>query len=112
MMGRSIAAKVAHEGLSICLKEVSMERAERSRAQMEAVLDHDIARFSLTEAEKKLILSRIRWVTELECASECDLAIETVQEDFEVGLSEKIRGKALSLRRQSLGGQFIDPGCF
>lgn len=83
-MGRSIAAKVAHEGLSICLKEVSMERAERSRAQMEAVLDHDIARFSLTEAEKKLILSRIRWVTELECASECDLAIETVQEDFEV----------------------------
>ena len=43
-----------------------------------------IARFDLTNSEKKVILSRIRWVTQLDCASDCDIAIETVQEDFGV----------------------------
>ncbi len=83
MMGRSIAAKVAQEGLNVCLKEISLERVEWSRSELEAALDHDVARFSLTEAEKKAILSRIRWVTEFGCAADADLAIEAVQEDFE-----------------------------
>jgi len=84
MMGRSIAIKVAQEGLHVCLKEISMERATECRRTLEATLDHEIARFNLTEAEKKVILSRISWVTQFDCASECDLAIETVQEDFEL----------------------------
>ncbi len=84
MMGRSIAIKVAHEGLNVCLKEISMERVEECREKLVRTLDHDIARFNLTEAEKKAILSRISWVTQFDCAAECDLAIETVQEDFEV----------------------------
>ncbi len=84
MMGRSIAIKVAQEGLNVCLKEVSMERVEASRAEMEKALDNAIARFSITEAEKKAILSRIRWVTEFECTAGCDLAIEAVQEEFEL----------------------------
>ncbi len=84
MMGRSIAIKVAQEGLNVCLKEVSMERVEASRAEMEKALDNAIARFSITEAEKKAILSRVRWVTEFECTAGCDLAIDAVQEDFEL----------------------------
>jgi len=83
MMGRSLAIKVAQEGLNVCLKEVSLERVEAARREMETALDNAIARFSITEAEKKAILSRIRWVTEFECTAGCDLAIDAVQENFE-----------------------------
>ncbi len=83
MMGRSIAMKVAQEGLNVCLKEISLERVQECQKSLESSLDRQIAAFSLTNAEKKAILSRIRWVTQFDCASECDLAIETVQEDFE-----------------------------
>ena len=88
MMGRSIATKVAQEGLNVCLKEISTEAAQVSRAELEKALDHEIARFGLTVSEKKVILSRIRWVTQFDCAADCDLAIETVQEDF--GLKRQI----------------------
>ncbi len=84
MMGRSIATKAAQEGLNVCVKELSMERAEQCRRELEAELDHSIQRFDRTESEKKAILSRIRWVTQFDCAAECNLAIETVQEDFAV----------------------------
>ncbi len=84
MMGRSIAMKVAQEGINVCLKEISLERVEVCKASLEESLDRQIASFSITEAEKKAILSRIRWVTQFDCASECDLAIETVQEEFDV----------------------------
>lgn len=84
MMGRSIATKVAQEGLNVCLKEISQDKLQASRAELEASLDHEIARFGLTASEKKAILSRIRWVTQFDCAADCDLAIETVQEDFAV----------------------------
>ena len=59
MMGRSIATKVAQEGLNVCLKEASPEKLKASRQALEASLDHDIAKFGLTNAEKKAILSRI-----------------------------------------------------
>ncbi|MCG6962791.1 MAG: NAD(P)-binding domain-containing protein [Acidobacteria bacterium] len=84
MMGRSIATKVAQQGLNVCLKEISMERAEECRQTLETTLDHQIARFNITETEKKVILSRIHWVTQFDCAEECDLAIETVQEKFDL----------------------------
>ncbi len=84
MMGRSIAATVAQEGLNVCVKEVSMEEAETSKAELVRALDHEIARFGITTADKKVILSRIRWVTQYDCAAECDLAIEAIQEDFDL----------------------------
>ncbi len=84
MMGRSIAMKVAQEGINVCLKEISLERVEACRAALVESLDRQIASFSITEAEKKAVLSRIRWVTQFDCAAECDLAIETVQEEFDV----------------------------
>jgi 3-hydroxybutyryl-CoA dehydrogenase len=82
MMGRSIATKVAQAGLNVCLKEATQNDLETSKKALEAALDHEIARFGLTTSEKKAILSRIRWVTRFDAVADCDLAIETVQEDF------------------------------
>jgi 3-hydroxybutyryl-CoA dehydrogenase len=67
---------------------VSTQAVDASRTELEAALDHSIERFSLTNSEKKAILSRIRWVTQFDCAADCDLAIETVQEEF--GLKRRI----------------------
>jgi len=88
MMGRSLATKVAQEGINVYLKEISAEAVETARDELERSLDHEIARFGLTNSEKKAILSRITWVTHFDCATDCDLAIEAVQEDF--GLKRQI----------------------
>ena len=84
MMGRSIATTIAQEGLNVCLKETDEDAVEISRKELNRTLDHEIARFGLTESEKKAILSRINYVMEFECASRCDLAVEAVQEDFDL----------------------------
>jgi 3-hydroxybutyryl-CoA dehydrogenase len=88
MMGRSLATKVAQEGINVYLKEVSTQAVESARQELEKSLDHSIERFALTGSEKKAILSRITWVTHFDCATDCDLALEAVQEDF--GLKRQI----------------------
>ena len=82
MMGRSLATKVAQEGINVYLKEVSAAAVDASKSELNRSLDHSIERFALTGSEKKAILSRITWVTHFECASDCALAVEAVQEDF------------------------------
>jgi len=88
MMGRSLATKVAQEGINVYLKEVSPEAVESANRELERSLDHSIERFALTSPEKKAILSRITWVTHFDCATDSDLALEAVQEDF--GLKRQI----------------------
>jgi 3-hydroxybutyryl-CoA dehydrogenase len=88
MMGRSLAIKVAQEGINVYLKEVSAEAVESAQREIERSLDHSIERFALTGSEKKAILSRITWVTHFDCATDSDLALEAVQEDF--GLKRQI----------------------
>jgi 3-hydroxybutyryl-CoA dehydrogenase len=88
MMGRSLATKVAQEGINVYLKEVSQDAVAASRAELDQSLEHEIARFGLTNSEKKAILSRITWVTQFDCATDSDLALEAVQEDF--GLKRQI----------------------
>jgi len=87
-MGRSLATKVAQEGINVYLKEVSTEAVESAQRELERSLDHSIERFALTGSEKKAILSRITWVTHFDCATDSDLALEAVQEDF--GLKRQI----------------------
>jgi 3-hydroxybutyryl-CoA dehydrogenase len=88
MMGRSLATRVAQEGINVYLKEVSTEAVKVARSELDQSLEHEIARFGLTNAEKKAIMSRITWVTHYDCATDCDLALEAVQEDF--GLKRQI----------------------
>jgi 3-hydroxybutyryl-CoA dehydrogenase len=88
MMGISLATKVAQEGINVYLKEVSTQAVETAKQELNASLDHSIERFALTGSEKKAILSRITWVTHFDCATDSDLAVEAVQEDF--GLKRQI----------------------
>jgi 3-hydroxybutyryl-CoA dehydrogenase len=84
MMGRSLATKVAQEGINVYLKEISTEALDVAIEELDRSLEHEIARFGLTNSEKKAILSRITWVTDFDCATDCDLALEAVQENFDL----------------------------
>lgn len=82
MMGRSIATRVSQAGLNVVVREISAERAAQVLAILEESLERNIQRWSLTASEKKAILSRIEFTPDLERVRDCELAIETIQEDF------------------------------
>lgn len=82
MMGRSIATKVSQSGLAVLVREISTQRANEVKRILEESLDHQIERWALTQSEKRAILSRLEFTTELEPARGSDLVIETIQEDF------------------------------
>lgn len=50
---------------------------------IETSLDKQLEKWAITQAEKKLILSRIQKVTHFAELSSCDMVIETIVEDLE-----------------------------
>ncbi len=89
-MGKSLAEKVASNGINVVLVEISPEKAEQARAELTASLDRELEKWGITASEKKVVLSRVRFVADMyadaHCRAElagCDMVIETVQEDLE-----------------------------
>lgn len=83
IMGRSIATKISQAGLSVLLKEIHEERAAEVRRMLDEALQHQVERWTLTSAEKRAILSRITFTGSYEGIENCQLAIETIHEDFQ-----------------------------
>lgn len=83
MTGKSVAQKVASNGIDVVVLEVSEERAALARQELAASLDDELRKWGITASEKKVILSRVEFAHEHERAAACDLVIETVQEDLE-----------------------------
>lgn len=81
-MGQGIAEMLAFKGLEVMLAEKSAEQLGRSMQMIELSLDKQIEKWALTNAEKKLILSRIFPVESLESMAQCELIIETISEDL------------------------------
>ena len=82
-MGKSIAHKVASNGIDVVVLEVSAERVERARAELAESLDQELAKWGITAGEKKAILSRVHVTADLKEIADTDLVIETVTEDIE-----------------------------
>ncbi len=82
-MGRSIAETLATHGIEVVIAERSAERAASARGELVASLDQDLAKWGITEAEKQLVLGRVRFLAELEALAAADLVIETIDEDLE-----------------------------
>lgn len=84
MMGDSIATRVSQAGLSVVICEISPERVTEVKQALARSLARDVERWSLTDAERRTILSRISFTHDLEEACrECDLVVETIYEDAE-----------------------------
>ncbi|MCM3126602.1 3-hydroxyacyl-CoA dehydrogenase family protein [Paenibacillus provencensis] len=81
-MGQSIAEMLAAKGLDVLLVELSPNKLDYSIGMIETGLDKKLEKWAITQAEKKLILSRIHRAN-LSDLSACDLIIETITEDLE-----------------------------
>lgn len=81
-MGQGISEMLAARGLDVLLAEKTVDKLDRAIEQITVSLDKQIERWSLTEAEKKLILSRIKKADSLQDMAACDMVIETISEEL------------------------------
>jgi 3-hydroxyacyl-CoA dehydrogenase/enoyl-CoA hydratase/3-hydroxybutyryl-CoA epimerase len=81
MMGAAIAYVCAKAGMSVVLKDVSVEAAEHGRSYSERLLDKAIGRGRQTEDGKAELLGRIRPTADPADLAGVELVIEAVFED-------------------------------
>ncbi len=79
--GRGIARALAAVGLDVTLVEASDQRLELALENLREGMDRDIARWSLTEAERDAILARVRGRVSLEMLAGLPVIIEAIQEN-------------------------------
>ncbi len=92
LMGQGIAQTIAASGLEVVLIEKDSLHLDKAKTDLSFLMDREIRRWSVTQSEKKAILSRIKWETTFDKIAQCDLVIEAVGEDFELkkGIFQRI----------------------
>ncbi|HMN49617.1 MAG TPA: 3-hydroxyacyl-CoA dehydrogenase NAD-binding domain-containing protein [Ignavibacteriaceae bacterium] len=83
IMGQGIGQTIASQGIEVKIVEVDNEHLENAKAQLTENIDREIKRWAMTNSDKKAILSRIKWETNLEALKDCELVIEAIYEDFD-----------------------------
>ena len=81
-MGQGIAVACASAGLDVLVSERTAQSAQVAMAEIVQCLDHDIAKWRRTEAEKRAIVARIRTVDSLAALEAAQLVIEAVPDDL------------------------------
>jgi 3-hydroxybutyryl-CoA dehydrogenase len=79
--GRGIARALAQAGVDVVLFEASDHRLEAALEQLREGMDRDIARWSITEAERDAVLARIQGGVSLDAVQGLDVVIEAIQEN-------------------------------
>lgn len=82
-MGQGIAEMLAVKGLDVLLVEQTPEKLDYAYEMIEVSLDKQLEKWAITQAEKKLILSRINKVTHFAELGSCDMVVETIDEDLD-----------------------------
>ncbi len=83
-MGNGIAQTAAGAGFTVYLCDVKEDLLERAVANIEKSLDRFVKKETMSEAQKKEILGRIKTTVDLECFKDCFLVVEAATENFEV----------------------------
>lgn len=84
MMGAEIALCFARAGLETILSDTSLEIAQKGKDKQAAVLDKNIKKGKLTEAEKREILERVTPAADLKKMADCDVVVEAVLENLDI----------------------------
>ncbi len=84
MMGHGIAYVTAYAGMDVVLKEVSKEKADMGKAQIEKIIDKRVSRGKMSAEQREEILNRIVTTESADDLAGCDLIIEAVFEDREL----------------------------
>jgi 3-hydroxybutyryl-CoA dehydrogenase len=81
-MGQGISQLIASKGMDVILIERYKELVNIAKNKLEETMDAEIARWTMTESEKKAILSRTTITSDIEAAVYGDLVIESINEDL------------------------------
>jgi len=81
-MGRGISQLIASKGIDVILIERHEDGAKEAHDKLEASMDAEIARWTMTESEKKAILSRTTVTSDIQGSIYGDLVIEAVTENL------------------------------
>lgn len=83
-IGQGIAEMLAKSGLDVYMLETSEEKVKAAMAAINSSLDKQIEKWGITQTEKKLILSHLRVVDNMEEFASCQLIIESITEDLDL----------------------------
>ncbi len=86
-MGQGIAEMLAVKGMEVFLVEKTPEKLDEAWNMIFISLDKQIEKWAITVSEKKLILSKIHKINKFSKLSECDMVIETINEDLEAKMN-------------------------
>jgi len=84
IMGQGIAQTIAAACIDVTIIEKDEEHLETGKLRLTESIDREIKRWAITSSEKKAILSRIKWSVKLADAADCELIIESVDENIEL----------------------------
>lgn len=83
-MGNGIAQVSAQAGYDTVLHDINMDLVNRGMAVIDKNLSRNVEKGKMTEDDKAAILGRIKPSVNLEDASDSDLVIEAIIENFEI----------------------------
>lgn len=81
-MGQGIAEMLAVKNIDVFIVEKTLKNLEDAHHSIINSLDRQIEKWAITEVEKRIILSKIHKVANLNRLEQCDMIIETVTEDL------------------------------
>lgn len=82
-MGRGISQIIASKGMDVILIERDESKSSEAKSKLTEEMDKEIARWTMTESEKRAILSRTTVTSDINSAVYGDLVIEAVTENLQ-----------------------------
>ncbi len=82
-MGQGISQTISQHGIAVKLYDKNQRLIEKGLHELSESMDREIAKWGMTESEKKVILARIEPGKSMEEVEECQLVIEAIVEDTE-----------------------------
>ncbi|MEW5976116.1 MAG: 3-hydroxyacyl-CoA dehydrogenase NAD-binding domain-containing protein [Acidobacteriota bacterium] len=83
-MGRGIAATMAQAGIDVWICERDEASAQAALKFISSDFDREIARWAITESDKRALMKRISVLTDPKKLSKLGLIIEAIPEDFDL----------------------------
>ncbi|OQY30368.1 MAG: 3-hydroxybutyryl-CoA dehydrogenase [Candidatus Cloacimonetes bacterium 4572_55] len=83
-MGEGLTEAIAAKDIDVFLFEISEDRLNHGIDMIRTNLDNKIARWGMTESEKRALLSRVHGHVGLRRTREVDVVIETIPENLEM----------------------------
>src|SRR6202011_597974 len=82
-MGNGIAHSLARAGYSVILRDVEERFLQRGMETIGKNLDREVKKGKLSEAEKPMVLARLKPVTDFAAIASADFVVEAVPEKIE-----------------------------